>query len=245
MREQLPISPSASRRILLRLPLSPRRIGYLLLLILGSNVLTHSLFNQKEEHSSIERVAYHPPSTPLYLMQQAAQVIPGHLAFEQKVREIAVRLQIAPEWLMAVMYAESSFEASVFNRKGSGAVGLIQFMPATAQELGTSSQELASLDPVNQLEYVYRYFAQVEERYGEYVSLTDVYLAVLYPKARRQDPCYLLYAKPSRAYQMNSGLDENKDGVVTVSDIDTRMRRLFPVAYHAAPKMLSQAQLRH
>ena len=30
---------------------------------------------------------------------------------------------------------------------------------------------------------------------------------------------------------MNSGLDENKDGRVTVSDIDHRMARLYPDAF--------------
>lgn len=238
MREQLPIPRVSSRQILLRLPvgpIKPRQILWLLLIVIVTNLLTHRLWNGKQSDipTYVESVGYVTPSAPLYLMQEAAHVIQNHSAFEQKVRGIANRLQVAPEWLMAVMYAESNFEASVFNRKGSGAVGLIQFMPATAQELGISSQELAMLDPIDQLEYVYQYFDQVRQRYGTYDSLTDLYLAVLYPRARKQDPCFLLYAKPSRAYQMNSGLDENKDGVVSVSDIDKRMKRLFPGAYFA------------
>ncbi|MEO1448552.1 MAG: hypothetical protein AAFV07_03440, partial [Bacteroidota bacterium] len=54
-------------------------------------------------------------------------------------------------------------------------------------------------------------------------------------KALNQDYCYTLYASPAQAYKQNSGLDENKDGRVTVSDIDRRMQRLYAPAY-MAPK---------
>ncbi|MCB0842252.1 MAG: hypothetical protein KDE26_03185, partial [Bacteroidetes bacterium] len=56
-------------------------------------------------------------------------------------------------------------------------------------------------------------------------------LAILYPKALGQHHCYTMYSKPTKMYRQNSGLDENKDGSVTVCDIDERMQRLFPTAY--------------
>ena len=140
-------------------------------------------------------------------------------------------LEIAPEWLMAVMYAESKFDPSVLNYKGSGAVGLIQFMPATAMEMDVSVERLKRMSANQQLEYVYLYLETVRSRYGQFSSLTDLYLAILFPKAIGQDYCYTLYAKPSVSYQQNSGLDENKDGRVTISDVDRRLKRLFPTAY--------------
>lgn len=234
-----PVSPSRTSKqgLLLRIPLAPfrlRPLSWMVMTVLLSNFVSHAIWNRKPSSpSSSERVAYHAPDQQLYLLDQASRMIAEPLAFADKVYEVSARLAIEPEWLMAVMYAESSFEATVFNRKGSGAVGLIQFMPATARELNTSPNQLAQMTAIEQLDYVYRYFAQVMDRYGTYESLTDLYLAVLYPKARKQDPCFLLYAKPSQAYRMNKGLDENKDGVVTVSDIDKRMKRLFPGAYLA------------
>ena len=63
----------------------------------------------------------------------------------------------------------------------------------------------------------------------EFVS-TD---GLVHPKARKQDYCYTLYARPSQAYRQNAGLDENRDGKVTVSDVHRRMLRLFPEAYVA------------
>ncbi|MFN0202045.1 MAG: hypothetical protein ACKVTZ_20910, partial [Bacteroidia bacterium] len=70
---------------------------------------------------------------------------------------------------------------------------------------------------------------------GDYTSLTELYLGILYPKALeiKGDYCFTMYATPSQAYKQNSGLDEDKDGRVTVSDIDHRMQRVFPTAYVA------------
>lgn len=175
------------------------------------------------------------PSKPdaLYLMQEASVYVEDPPAFESRVREVADALHVPAEWLMAVMYSESRFDPHVRNRKGSGAIGLIQWMPFTARELGTTTEELATLTAVEQLDYVEDYLHQARERYGEYESLADLYLAILFPKARGQEACYEMYASPSVTYKQNAGLDENKDGKVTPSDIDRRMKRLYPTAYHA------------
>ena len=206
--------------------LSPRGGMVLLLAVVCSNLLTHSFF-KGTQGSYIE-----VPS--LYLIDEASMHILETDRFEEKVKTIASMLRVAPEWLMAIMYAESKFNAAVYNYKGSGAVGLIQFMPTTALEMNTTSEALSRLNPIDQLDYVYRYLQTVRERYGEFDSLTDLYLAVLYPKALGQDYCYTLYAAPSQSYRQNSGLDEDKDGRVTISDIDKRMKRIFPPAYVAA-----------
>lgn len=167
----------------------------------------------------------------LYLSAQLPHTI-DPASFQENVRQVADALQVPADWLMAVMYMESRFDGSIYNHKGSGAVGLIQFMPATAQELGTSTFALSQLPAVAQLPYVQAYFDQVRHRYGAYQSLTDLYLAVLFPKARGQDPCFQLYHRPSKAYRQNKGLDTNHDGAVTVSDIDQLLRARHPHAYH-------------
>ncbi|MBX7240167.1 MAG: transglycosylase SLT domain-containing protein [Bacteroidia bacterium] len=170
-----------------------------------------------------------PPG--LYLSEKASVYVTDFPSFEMKVKEIAAKLNVPPEWLMAVMYSESRFDASAENFRGSGAVGLIQFMPATAKDMGTSTQKIGQLNHVEQLDWVYEYMQMVRNKYGEYESLTDFYLAILYPKARRQEMCYTLYANPSKPYKQNSGLDIDKDGQVTVHDIDKRMKRIYPTAY--------------
>ena len=212
-----------------------KTITFGLLLIFLSNLTSHWMYNPKVEifNSSPSPVRAPELSDDLYLMDKASMYVPNTSSFEDKVREISSMLDVPPEWLMAVMYSESKFDASVLNHKGSGATGLIQFMPATASDMNVSLHRLARMNHLQQLEYVYMYLQTARERYGEYNSLADLYLAVLYPKARNQDYCYTLYAKPSKAYLQNSGLDENKDGRVTISDIDRRMKRLYPTAYMA------------
>lgn len=167
----------------------------------------------------------------LYLIDQADAYVYDLKAFEKKIRKVSKRLDVPAEWLMSVIHSESRFDASVANFKGSGAVGLIQFMPATAKDYNVSTERLRNMNHVEQLDFVYQYLNVQKKRYGNYESLTDMYLAILYPKAMGEDFCYTLYAKPSKAYKMNSGLDEDKDGRVTVSDIDRRMKRVYPKAY--------------
>jgi len=208
------------------LPQMGKRTRFILFLLVSSNLLTHAWLSW---------LNFRQPPTPsmarMYLLDEASQHIADIKTFEQEVKQVAKRLQIPPEWLMAVMYAESNFRASAVNFKGSGAVGLIQFMPATARELGITTALLRNMDPVHQLQYVHKYLAQVRRRYGSFTSLTDLYLAVLYPKAIGQDACYVLFGKPSKQYRQNAGLDENQDGYVSVSDIEKRMMRIFPTAY--------------
>lgn len=172
----------------------------------------------------------------LYLMEKAKIYVDDPQTFEAKVRKVATLLKVPPEWLMAVMYSESRFNAQAENFRGSGAVGLIQFMPATAKDMGLSTALISKKSHVDQLEFVWRYMEAYREKYGDYKSLCDFYLAILYPRARTGDECYVLYQSPSKAYKQNIGLDEDKDGRVTVSDIDKRMKRLYPSAYVAGQK---------
>ncbi|MEO1449119.1 MAG: transglycosylase SLT domain-containing protein [Bacteroidota bacterium] len=171
----------------------------------------------------------------LLLVDLAAIRVPESAPFVAGVYETADRLGVPADWLMAVIYAESGFRAEVVNRAGSGARGLIQFMPASATEVGLSWAALPDMPAHVQLPFVEAYFAMVAERYGPYENLTDFYLAVLYPRARGQGRDYELYARPSRAYRQNAGLDENRDGRVQVLDIELRLRRMFPRLYGALP----------
>jgi len=193
---------------------------------------------------------------PLYLMDKAMVYVSDSAAFESKVRKISDKLDIDADWLMAVMYNESRFNVSVKNYQGSGATGLIQFMPKTAKgDLNISIAKLKNMDHVTQLDYVYDYLNTVKKRYRPFEELTDVYIAVLYPKAlaaqdsfvarRKRYPGvkkwmahhdnFVLYARPSKKYKLNSGLDENKDGKVTIYDIRAHVQRRYPEVFDNTP----------
>ncbi|MGB1243173.1 MAG: transglycosylase SLT domain-containing protein, partial [Chitinophagales bacterium] len=170
----------------------------------------------------------------LYLKDKANVYVRDIDAFEKKVRSISNKLGIHPDWLMALMHSESKLDASVTNLKGSGATGLIQFMPKTAIEMNITVEQMRNLNHIQQLDYVYDYLREVKKvRKVDFENITDLYLAILYPKAIGKDKNYVLYRKPSQTYQNNSGLDEDHNGEVSIADIDLRLKRLYPAAYQA------------
>jgi len=119
-------------------------------------------------------------------------------------------------WLMSCIAFESgeTFSPSVKNAAGSGATGLIQFMPATARSLGTTTDALAGMDSVEQLAYVQQYFEPYAKRIH---TLTDMYMAILLPKYVGQ-PDHAVLFSGGIAYRQNSGLDTDKDGKITKAE---------------------------
>lgn len=138
--------------------------------------------------------------------------------FRRKAREIAGNLSCDPSDLMSCIAWESarSFRPDVQNLAGSGAVGLIQFMPSTAAELGTTSDALAHMTAEAQLDFVARYFAPFKARLQD---VADLYMAILWPSAVGKANSYVLFDKADAAhparYRQNAGLDVNRDGQVT------------------------------
>lgn len=137
--------------------------------------------------------------------------------FRRRLVEIADDLGCDPNHLMAAMAFETgeTFSPSVRNAAGSGATGLIQFMPATATALGTTTAELAQMTAEAQLEYVAKYFRPYRKRLQ---SLEDVYMAILWPAAIGRPSDHVLFRSPTRAYTQNRGLDRDGDGAVTKAE---------------------------
>lgn len=137
------------------------------------------------------------------------------------------RLMIAdPSWLMACMAFETgeTFSPSIRNAAGSGAVGLIQFMPGTAAALGTTVEDLAIMTAESQLMCVEAYFKPWT---GKLHSLGDVYGAILWPgMIGMGDAAVIFYqSNPThpKLYLQNRGLDLNRDGRITKGEIVARV----------------------
>jgi hypothetical protein len=79
--------------------------------------------------------------------------------FAASIESLGNDLGVDPMYLANTMYAESTLNPSEKNKAGSKAMGLIQFMPKTAANLGTTTDELSRMTPVEQMEYVRRYFS--------------------------------------------------------------------------------------
>lgn len=140
-----------------------------------------------------------------------------------------------PNWLMACMAWESgeSFAPDKKNMAGSGATGLIQFMPATAKELGTyrkttlSTAMLAQMTAEDQLTWVYWYFRMQIDRHGAIANLEDCYMAILWPGAVGSPVSAPLWSKGKMptTYRQNAGLDSNKDGTITKQEAAGHVRQ--------------------
>lgn len=143
--------------------------------------------------------------------------------FANKVRAIADEMLMPPReganWLMACMAFETAetFRSDVRNGAGSGAVGLIQFMPRTAEELGVTTEQLARMMPETQLDYVYKYFRPYR---GRLRTLSDTYMAILWPAAIGKPESHVLWSSTSHptTYRQNVGLDVDGNWSITKAE---------------------------
>lgn len=146
------------------------------------------------------------------------------LAWGNKVSELFCKEVVAmsrrfawqneqPSHLMSCMAFESgeTFSPNIKNAAGSGATGLIQFMPSTAIGLGTTIENLAELSAEAQLSYVEMYFLPYARRIH---TLSDMYMAILLPKYIGAADSAVLFSG-GITYRQNSGLDTDRDGKVT------------------------------
>ena len=157
--------------------------------------------------------------------------------FIDKVDDIAAKLLIDPDWLMAVMYFESRLNPQAKN-KNSTAVGLIQFVESTAQSLGTSTAALLKMNNLQQLDYVYKYFKRYEK---DLRSFGDCYLAVFWPGALNQPDSYKIGG--AKVANSNAIFDLDKNGQITKGEVlayvydwvNQRSGYTFPEAVVYAP----------
>jgi hypothetical protein len=154
-------------------------------------------------------------------------------SFTKGITELAKKYNVPEDYLYAVMGFETggTFSPSVKNKEGSGATGLIQFMPETAKGLGTSTDALSKMTRTEQLKYVDKYFGGTLNKGG---SLSDVYMSVLFPAAVGKPNDFVLFGKGAMsgytgtAYDQNIGLDLNKDGSVTKEEASKKVREYLP-----------------
>lgn len=147
---------------------------------------------------------------------------------KELINGMSQRLGMNPEDLKAVIYSESSGNPHAVNKK-SGATGLIQFMPSTARQFGTSTSAIYNMSAEEQLKpggIVERYLAAMKKKAGfkdgEKLSGGQVYALVFMPaKAKKQ-----VLTSSGKAYSWNSGLDHNHDGQITMADLDARVAHL-------------------
>ena len=165
------------------------------------------------------------------------ELIYSHLVTSNKpeflkgVDVIGHDLKIDPNWIMAVMYLESTLKPDAVNPE-NGASGLIQFTRSTATGLNTSVEAIRLMSNVEQLNLIYRYLRPYKGRMNSFV---DVYMAVFFPAAIGKEPDYVLQTKGlSASYiaSLNLAYDLNKDVVLTKHEVETAILGKINPEYH-------------
>lgn len=170
-------------------------------------------FNNVEANAGVSANRSYPTSyanTPNVKLDQA---------FLDKVKQISKDINCDYEDLLAVMNSESGLNSKAVNPKG-GATGLIQFMPATAKSLGTTTEELKNMTPHQQLEYVEKYLKNAKASAGfsadKQLSGGDLYSLVFMPGKAKGE---VLATAGTKAYSWNKGLDKDGDNQITKADL--------------------------
>ena len=146
------------------------------------------------------------------------------LDFYKKVKSVATQLKCSYIDLLCCMAFETGRTMNPGLRNSIGATGLIQFLRSTAVSLGTTTDQLAAMSRTEQMDYVLKYFKAGPIRKLSSVSLEDLYMAILWPVAVGKSNDYVLFSSPSKAYEQNKGLDQNKDGNITKAEAAAKAR---------------------
>ncbi len=167
---------------------------------------------------------------PLLRVAGIEKTTPG---FRAELIRMAKRLELAVDPIAAVMALESGFNAQAVNPNG-GATGLIQFMPATARRLGTTTEALRRMNATAQLRYVELFFRGVPAlRPGSRAG--DYYMATFMPAFLNLPDAVPIAFKGDQIYNANAGLDGNKDGVLTVGDVRSKVENELARAARRPP----------
>ena len=148
--------------------------------------------------------------------------------FVNKVKEIAPRVGLDPNWLMAIMNFESAgtFSPSVTNSLGY--VGLIQFGDSARKTLGVTKEQLKAMTAVEQLDYVEKYYNMYK---GKYKSYVDAYFAVFFPLAIGKPDDWVIEGgglTAKQIYDANPAFANVKDGKLRVWEVKKTMLERLP-----------------
>lgn len=148
----------------------------------------------------------------------------------------AQRLNIDPDWLFTVISFETggTFSPTIRNAAGSGAFGLIQFMPSTAQNL----LKTATRDEAVQKGMAMSFTEQLNKMVVPYLSgptlksLDDVYLKIFWPAAIGKPGSTVIGDSngtdfQKKVYTQNRGFDRENKGYFTRDDITRKIRSLY------------------
>lgn len=156
----------------------------------------------------------------------------------QKVIDVCARLNINPNWLLAVMYFETARTLSPSKTNSIGSVGLIQFTRdkkgveyKTINGVQYSLASLGQMSFVQQMDVVEVYLKQVIKSVGKsLMSFDDTYFAVFFPNAIGKAENYIFQTSglsASLIATQNPAFDTDKNNQIVKSEVTAYFRKLY------------------
>lgn len=151
--------------------------------------------------------------------------------FMKRLKEVAASLGVDENALIGIMKHESRLNPRAVNPM-SRATGLIQFMPKTARELGTTVDDIYKMSATEQLDLVEKYYKRNGVKPGS--NLGDLYMLTFMPAARNKPDNFILGNKEggkifglnaAAVYAQNKVFDSDGDGIFTVGDVKNRINQ--------------------
>ena len=191
---------------------------------------------QQTPENSLLQMISRSEAKHLRSRQNLTRILRSQPNFWIELQAVARRLKTEPAWLLNVIASESLFNPAARNPlPGQTASGLLQFIERTAQSLGTTTEAIRRMSPVEQLRLVERYLTPFSGRLG---SLADVYLAVFRGFIVKGDDATVIAPLDDsngeqRKFTLNKWLDFNRDNKITKGELAlaaTIIGRFQPIA---------------
>jgi hypothetical protein len=154
--------------------------------------------------------------------------------FIKKIKEISGKLQIDPNWLMAIMYFESARSFSPSKGNNIGCYGLIQFCPDKGKNYKTVNgkqypmSDIKKMDYSEQLDLVYQYYKAYT---GKLKNYTDTYFVTFFPLAIGKPDDWVIQGgglTASQIYNSNPAFHQVKDGKIRVWEVKKKILEQLP-----------------
>ena len=180
-----------------------------------------------------------PPSNTTSIQTQTSETAPAESSkvttdkvkknlgkeFLKEVKKAAKEINCNYKDLLALLNSESSLNPKAINNR-TKAAGLLQFMPSTAKDLGTSTEEILNMSATEQLVYVVKYF-KIHKKIAGFkpnarLDAADLYALTFLPgRAKRE----ILTDSSEKYYKHNKGLDLDRDGKITKTELAARINQ--------------------
>ena len=170
--------------------------------------------------------------------------------FVKKLKLIADKYDgLTPEDFLNIMIKENGLyngdvllldqkSQSTTNDKGGRARGLIQFVPSTAEYFKLNQEDLATISPSEQLDFVDKFFAEAPK--GSLKNYGDLYTYTFQPAAMGKGDDYVVgdansknpdskkRAEEIQRYESNEDLDKDGDGKITKGEFAEHAQENIP-----------------